>query len=77
VRHDRRQPHLQALDVAAMRSDAAGRQADDDAPALLPTGGVVDDERLIAEVDGHRDSRVRDHLEVEGFRGSIVEIRPC
>ena len=38
-----RQPHLQALDVPAAPSDAAGREADGEAASLLLTAGVVDD----------------------------------
>jgi hypothetical protein len=73
VRDHWRQPYLQALDVPAAHSDAAGRQSGDDAASLLPTAGVVDDERLFAKLDDHRDRRVRDHIEVDGLRGPIAK----
>jgi hypothetical protein len=73
VRDDRRQPHLQALDVPATRSNAAGRQSRHDAAALLPTADVLDDEGPVTQVDGHRDSRVRDHAEVDELRGTATE----
>ena len=62
---DRRQPHLEALDVTAPCSQLAGCDAGDDTATLDATGRVVDDQRLVAEVKGHGDCRVRHHAEVD------------
>ena len=73
MRDHRREPYLQALDVPAARSKAAGRHSGDDVAALLPTADVVYDEQPVAEVDGQRDSRVRDRPQVDDVRGPIAE----
>jgi hypothetical protein len=72
VRDQRRQPHLQALDVLAVSSNLTGREAGDEAASLLPTVGVID-EYPVAEVDEHRHRRIRDHLEVDDVLRPIAE----
>src|SRR5262249_24081160 len=72
VRDHRRQAYLQTLDVSAAPPNAAGREAGDDAASLTPTAGVLD-EHAVAEVENERDRRVRDHLQVDEFSGSIAE----
>ena len=64
VRDHRRQPYLQALEPAGPppASSARGREAGDEALSLLLTAGVLDDEFPVAEVEDHRDGRVRDQL---------------
>jgi len=77
VRDHRRQPHLEALEAAGQPppSSAIGRESGDDAFSLLRTTPVVDNDRYVAEVEDHHDSRVRDQLNIdEGIR-SIAE--PC
>jgi hypothetical protein len=64
VRDHWRQPHLQAVDVPAAPSDAAGREADGEASRLLLTAGVVDE---------HSVAKVYDHLKVDEILRSIGE----
>jgi hypothetical protein len=72
VRDHWRQPHLQAFDVPAAPSDAAGREADGEAASLPLTAGVVD-EHPVAEIDECRHIRVGDHLKVDEVLRSIGE----
>jgi hypothetical protein len=64
VRDHRRKPYLQKVDIAPAPSNAAGGQADDDAASLPRTAGVLDEQR-VAEIDEHRECRVRDHLKLD------------
>ena len=67
-----RQPHLQAVDVPAAPSDAAGREADGEASSLLLTAGVVD-EHPVAKVYEQRHRRVRDYRKVDEVLRSTGE----
>ena len=53
MRDDRRQPHLEALDVAATGPQPPGAIPATTLPRCVLAAGVVDDERPVAEVDGH------------------------
>jgi hypothetical protein len=62
MRGQRREPNLEALHAPGQPppSDAAGREPGDDTRSLAPTGAVLDNERVVAKVEEHRDGRMRD-----------------
>ena len=72
MRDQRRQSYLQALDVPALASNPAGREPGDDAPSLLVTTGILD-EQPVAEVEEQRDSRVGDNLNIDEVVSPIAE----
>jgi hypothetical protein len=63
---------LQAFDVPATRSNAAGRESDYTTACLTPAAAVVDDHR-VAKVDEDRDGRVGDYPNVDQIRGATAE----
>jgi hypothetical protein len=75
VRDQRRQPHLQAPEDSGRPSpsSAIGGESSNDALTLLVTTAVVDNDRYVAKVQNHRDSRVRDECDVDKFVRSITE----
>ena len=77
VRDHRRQPHLEAPEASGQPppSSAHRRESGDDAFSLLRTTAVVDDDRYVAEVEDHHDSRVRDQRNIDEVIRSIAE--PC
>jgi hypothetical protein len=74
VREHRRQSQLQTLDISTAHVHALGRDADDDAAALLLAAGVVD-EHAISQVDVQRHRGVRNCVKVDAVAESIAEAR--
>jgi hypothetical protein len=72
VREHRRQPQLQGLDALGADSNIAGGDTDDQVAAPVPALRRAYDES-VAEVDGERDGRERDHRQVDGAREAVAE----
>ena len=76
VRNHWRKPHLEAREAWPSAPDSTkGCQPGDKAVSLLVATAVVNHDRRVAEVEHHRDGRVRDQPNVREFRRLIAE--PC
>jgi hypothetical protein len=72
VRSHWRQSDLQEVDIASTAAKAAGGHADDDVAPLALAADLVHEYR-IAEIEDHRQRRIRDHLQLDSALGSTVE----
>jgi hypothetical protein len=74
MRDDWRHPDLQTVNLMPPTPcpKTAGGEADDDAAPLLLTASATDEQR-IAQIDEHRDGRVRDDLQLDEAIRSTTE----
>jgi hypothetical protein len=72
-RDDRRQPDLEALAPPSAGPKLAREEPGDEAAALVPAVGIVDDASCLAQVDDQGDRWVRDHGDVRERGDTLAE----